>query len=224
MCPCGCASIALMITRFAVVCMAVALVGCVDVDNRETTQIDPISIVEVDFFGELVDADISQWQVLENGRPPKLIVTTPGGPNSVHQVGPGTLTLDDGTIIAVGQNTPGGSYCNLLGGYQLPESTCIVVGAFEPGTTTAAWFATELASSVLGDGLVMSVSGFKEGNAVLTAGEDSNFSLPVNSDARLIDCGPADLTATPMQFPDLVGSVAVDEEDRVEALHCVGDF
>ena len=116
----------------------------------------------------------------------------PEDQRSDHEVGPGTLTLADGNVIDVESGTPGGSYCSLLGGPQMPGSSCLIVGQFQPGTTTAAWFATELGETIGDYGHVVRVVPMDGLNAAIPAG-DVLAGVPINPNAEMVNCGPGNL-------------------------------
>ena len=182
------------------------------------------AVVAVDFVGQLVAADTPDWVVLEDGGPPTIIATTPGGPTSEHEVGPGTLTLADGSVVDVKAGTPGGSYCSLLSGPQMPGSSCLIVGQFQPGTTTAAWFATELGETIGDYDHVVSVVPTEGLNAAIPAG-DVLAGVSINPNAEMVDCGPGNLRSDPVELPDAAAYYgALGSDGSIVALFCAYDY
>lgn len=176
------------------VVLAAALVTGCSADN-DTTAIDPLDVYVVDFIGELVRADAAAWEQSQRDPAADPIVLTTGGPDSQLLVGPARLTLADGTVVDVAERTPGGNYCPLLPFERQPQDgvrilderqACVVVGAFEPGSTTATWFSTQIYRRL--DSELVTTASFREGEAVLAAGAGAYFTLPYRADAE-VGCG-----------------------------------
>ena len=189
--------------------------GCSNGDSGAIA-IDPGDVHEVDFIGELVAADTSQWEQTQRAPNVDPIAETPGGPDSQLLVGPATLTLDDGTVVAVATHTPGGTLCQGLGDRQ----ACIVMGAFEPATTTAEWFAAEIVDRHPNGGYRFNAS-FIEGRAVLSAGWNAYYTVPVPPDV-IVGCG---LSLTDVLDKPTAGySVTLTPEYEVIAIECFPDY
>ena len=190
--------------------------------------IEADEVVEIDFFGVLASADVSDWQNLdERGDPIGPGAATTGGPESSHYVGPGRMLLANGTAIDVLPATPGGNFCRLLGGDaagQPSRSECFVVGAFRPGTSEAAWFSTHWAEVVAPDSYQLNVIALAERSALISAGGESYFRLPVSETSTLIGCEGGDLSSTPIVPPKagaLFATVGADQE--IHAITCASD-
>ena len=208
--------------------VALALLASCDDGADDSFGIDADEVVEVDFLGVLASADVSDWQNLdEHGDPIAAGAATTGGPESSHYVGPGRMLLADGTAIDVLPATPGGNFCRSLGGDtagQPPRSECFVVGAFHPGTSEAAWFSTQWAAVVAPDSYQLNVIALAERSALINAGGESYFRLPVSETATLIECEGGDLSSTPIVPPKAGALLATVGADRaIHSITCASD-
>ncbi len=199
-----------------VVAAMVVATGCADDD------VDPladVSVVDVDFVGVLESVERSEWTITENGGP-RRTNATPGGPFTGVRVGPGTLQLADGTIVDVADDTPGPLYCDLLGHSQLAGQSCIVIGAFKPGTTTAEWFAIEFGETLDGIDDIVSMT-VVDGLAYLGAGMDAVFAMPFDERVGSFGCPPGVVSVgEPVQDGFYYGAIGPD--DQVTDIWCVG--
>ena len=165
-------------------------------DDGGPAAFDPAQVYDVDFIGELVAADTSHWEQTQSAPTSAPFAATSGGPDSQLLVGPATLTLDDGTVINVDPLTPGGTFCPLLDLIRQPpdpppglndREACVVIGMWKPGTTTAAWFATEVVGR-RPDGGFAHEAAIRDGRAVVSAGWGAYFTVPILPDVTF-DCG-----------------------------------
>lgn len=176
-------------------------------------------IVSVDFAAELVEVESSGWQILEDGGARSEILATVGGPKSQHEVGPGRLLLADGSGVEVEAGTPGGSYCTGLGTSHPPMTRCMVVGAYRPGTTVAAWFATVWASDSPA-GPMVDIVELTDRTALLRAGADTFFEATLADGLAVRSC--PDGAAPTGRFGDLPLPLfgVVDGDRRVVVIEC----
>jgi hypothetical protein len=183
--------------------------------------------VRPDFMGELVSADTSLWTQTQAAPEDEPIASTSGGLRSQLVVGPATLTLDDGTVVTVAAGTRGGNLCPSLDLYQQPPDSppglsasqaCLVVGVFEPGTTTASWFATEIVDRH-DDGTYGMSAGFRNGLAVVPAGFGSAAALSIARDVT-VGCGLT--TADVFENGNDGYAVTVTSDDEIVTIDCLG--
>lgn len=171
-------------------------------------------VYDIDFFGALVSANLDGFEASSGG-------VFRGGPNSDLRVGPATLVLDDGTVIDIAPDTPGGNMCRPFGGYtgDVNEQTCFVVGAFQSNTNEAAWFAT-----MPSFGAYLDVVGFRDRAAQIPLEDRTRFELPIRTDARLNGCPDGDLSATPMMVPNAPAfNATMNIDDEVVLIECGAD-
>ena len=135
--------------------------------------------VEIDFIGQVVEADLSVWTLADNGDPSEASAVAEGRPRGAATVGPGTLVLDDGQRIAVPPNTPGNRGCGVL------RPWCVVVGGLDGTGTTATWLVTLR----LGESRRMQVVSDDGPQASFWLGADTSFALPIDPATRVLRCG-----------------------------------
>lgn len=213
--------------RVVAATMAFALTaGCSGGDD-DARPIEPSEVYVPDFVGELVAADTSRWEQAQADPTAEPVARTSGGYGSQLLVGPGTLTLDDGAVIDVAPATPGGTLCPQLDLFRQPNEpppglsasqACLVIGVFEPGTTTTAWFSTLIVDR-LGDDYHTSAEGFLGGQAVLPVGFGAFITLPVSADA---DVGCEMTLADVLADPNAGYGITFTPDLDVVAIECVG--
>jgi hypothetical protein len=185
--------------------------------------IDAADIYPVDFVGHLVAADLSAWDVAQSGTFPTTIEFTRGGPRSEILVGPATFTLGDGRVIDIAPGTPGGNQCELLDPNPTPTTqVCVVMGAFHPGTTTAAWFTAVLQTPVAG-GFMSDSIGVDDHVAMLSVGLDTWTSLPIprGTPAKCPDAMPFERAA---EFASHGFAATIDFDGTIIGLECLADM
>lgn len=158
----------------------------------------------MDFLAELKSVELDSWSALSSSGTPALAV---GGPDLDIRVGPGVLELADGSVVNVAPDTPGGNLCYLLqDGAASEEATppyspqgtvhCMVMGSYQPGTSTAEWFSVwDAVLYTGGDGLINlgDLLGVRGGMAIVAA-RGATVTLPIMSDVPF-ECG--NTTTTP---------------------------
>ena len=174
----------------AVLLAAALIAGCSTASD--TISIGPQDVYDIDFISELVRVDAADWELSQRDPAAEPVASTVGGPESQLLVGPATLTLADGTVVDVGLRTPGGNFCPLIPFERQPpdglralgeRQVCVVVGAFDPGTTTATWFSTQIYDRANGE--LTATARFHEGEALLNAGAETYFALPYRADVEV---------------------------------------
>ncbi len=205
-------------SRAALVASVTLLVaaGCADDD---ADPLESVSVVDVDFVGVLESVERSEWTITKGGGP-RREGATPGGPFTDVRVGPGTLQLTDGTIVDVAADTPGPVYCELLGHYQLADHSCIVIGAFKPGTTTAEWLAIQFGRTLDGIDNVVPMT-VVDGLAYLSAGVDAVFKMQVDETVNNVGCNPGTVSDEGL-VEDGFYYGAIGADDQITDIWCVG--
>ncbi len=189
----------------------------------------PGDIVTLDFIGELAAADTAEWQQYVDGSSDDIYRTSGGGRTSELLVGPGTLTLDDGTVVEVPVSTPGGNLCPELDLWQQsmdpppnldPREACVVVGQYRPGSDAAAWFSTlRVRRTTVGPpGFVVDSVGVEPGRAVVPIGGTTHIAVPIGPDV-VVEC--FGLTLGDILDDGLGVSASVDGDFALIGLECV---
>lgn len=102
------------------------------------------SVADYDFIGVVEEMDLDDWNVFPSSNPP-----SPGGEESLLEVGPGRLVLHDRTVLEVPEATPGGNTCPALasprsehvGSGAQNDTRCVLMGSFsDGGPPEVAWF------------------------------------------------------------------------------------
>lgn len=204
----------------------IVLASACSSDDGGPAAVDPAQVYEVDFIGELVAAETSQWEQSQSAPTSAPVAATPGGPDSELLVGPARLTLDDGTVIEVDPHTPGGTFCPLLDLIRQPPDpppglndgeACVVIGVWKPGTTTAAWFATEVVDR-RPDGAFAHDAAIRDGRALLSAGSGAYFTVPILPDATF-DCGSMSRSDA-LAEPNAGYTVTLTQDHDVSEIAC----
>lgn len=189
--------------------LAVALIasGCWSGSPSET---------EVDFMGEVVSADTSNWHTSsDNG-----VANSSGGIDSQLRVGPGTLHLANGMALDVPADIPGGNHCSLLGYRDQPRTaTCLVAGGYDDNGAVS-WFVIQPLEKLDDGSYQLAVDRFEGRDAIVLVGE-SWVASTVRPDATLKCSEPGDLAATPVEVPSRAGLVTLNGEGEVVAVECL---